>query len=60
MAAKRVIVYGGKGSLGSICVSAFKAQKWVCTIRAFMYQFTLPEFILKLFVIVGRQYSGYL
>lgn len=29
MATKRVLVYGGKGALGSACVSAFKAQKWV-------------------------------
>lgn len=25
----RVIVYGGKGALGSTCVSQFKAQNWV-------------------------------
>lgn len=25
----RVIVYGGKGALGSVCISQFKAQNWV-------------------------------
>lgn len=25
----RVFVYGGKGALGSSCVSLFKSKKWV-------------------------------
>ena len=29
---KKVLVYGGKGALGSTCVKAFKAKNWVrCT-----------------------------
>lgn len=28
MATKRVLIYGGKGALGSSCVSHFKTQKW--------------------------------
>lgn len=29
---QRVIVYGGKGALGSAAVSAFKKLKWVSSI----------------------------
>lgn len=29
MAAKRVIVYGGRGALGSKCVQHFKSKGWV-------------------------------
>lgn len=29
MSAKRVLVYGGRGALGSACVSRFKELKWV-------------------------------
>ena len=29
MAASRVLVYGGKGALGSAVVSHFKAKNWV-------------------------------
>lgn len=25
----RVFVYGGKGALGSVCISQFKAKNWV-------------------------------
>lgn len=28
MPIKRILVYGGKGGLGSVCVDTFKAQKW--------------------------------
>lgn len=30
---KRILVYGGKGALGSVCVDTFKAQKWVCNVE---------------------------
>jgi len=33
MSGKRVIVYGGKGALGAVCVDSFKAKDyWVCSI----------------------------
>ncbi|XP_057305682.1 dihydropteridine reductase-like isoform X2 [Hydractinia symbiolongicarpus] len=32
-AAKRVLIYGGKGALGAVCVQSFKAKNfWVCSI----------------------------
>ena len=30
--AGRIIVYGGKGALGSVIVNAFKAKNYVCNI----------------------------
>lgn len=33
----RVFVYGGKGALGSVCVSHFKSKNWVSPIRLFYY-----------------------
>lgn len=29
MSAKKVLVYGGRGALGSACVSKFKELNWV-------------------------------
>lgn len=29
MAAKKVLVYGGRGALGSACISKFKELNWV-------------------------------
>jgi len=41
----RVIVYGGKGALGSVCVSQFKSQNWVSKrnsqISYFCIQYTI-------------------
>ena len=35
--AGRVVVYGGKGALGSTCVSHFKAQNWVRKCELFSF-----------------------
>ena len=32
----RVLIYGGKGALGSTCISYFKAKNWVSCARLFI------------------------
>lgn len=32
----RVLIYGGKGALGSTCISYFKAKNWVSCTRLFV------------------------
>ena len=34
MATKRVLVYGGKGALGSACVKLFKSKNYVSVVTA--------------------------
>lgn len=29
----KVLIYGGKGALGSVCVNTFKAKNWVSTMN---------------------------
>lgn len=40
MASRKVLVYGGRGALGSTCVSKFKELNWV-RINTFFYYFYL-------------------
>lgn len=37
MSVGRVLVYGGKGALGAVCVSQFKSSNWVCKILDFTF-----------------------
>jgi hypothetical protein len=37
---RRVLIYGGKGALGSACVKFFKSKDWVCLT---IYWFTLSQ-----------------
>lgn len=54
MSAKRVLVYGGKGGLGSVCVDTFKAQKWVCSffLTSISTKYQLNGYLFA----VGRKY----
>lgn len=36
MSIGRVIVYGGKGALGSACVTLFKSKNWVSIFSLFL------------------------
>lgn len=40
MSAGRVVIYGGKGALGSACVDYFKANNYV-SLKAFHFYFYL-------------------
>ena len=47
--AKRVLVYGGKGALGSAAVSQFKSSGWVRAHHVFVYfrQLSVFSFLLR-------------
>lgn len=45
---RRVLVYGGKGALGSVCVDYFRKQNWVIIFFLFC-QITLVDTFLFFF-----------
>ena len=42
MAASRVLVYGGKGALGTSVVNYFKSKNWVCLNGVCVLNHSLP------------------
>ena len=51
--AGRIFVYGGKGALGSVCVSKFKAENWVSVLFLSNSNIFRKSFCLTLFAFIA-------
>jgi len=59
-ASKRVIVYGGKGALGSTIVNFFRSKSWVCVIlpEIGMHRFVSESLLCCVRIVSGVAMNG--